>query len=505
MLNTAEWPDRRWVIGAIAVVLAVTLWRVGWLAASKAELGVDEAQYWLWSRALDWGYFSKPPMIAWIIRATTDVLGTDSPFAVRLSAPLLQGATVLLVLWFGWLIGGRRIGLLAGAAYLTMPVLTIGSMTMSTDTPMLFFLAASLVAWLRLVHGPSMIRAAGLGLMIGAAVLSKYAMVFILPGMVLAAVSVPGWQMPRREGWIAGIVALVVVGPNIWWNYSHGFATLHHLADSAGWSGMRLYPAEVSGFLLSQFAVFGPVFFAVMLWQSLLVLFGGGNPALRGAVLLCLPVLVVVTGQALLSHAYANWAVAAAAGGSLVAALALQKTPRLLAATLVLQGTLTLALPPLPAVAIGLQLPNGQLLFKRYLGRADLAQFALDLAQANRLPAIVAAERPLLADLFYQARDSQTRVYATPPDGAPANHYAMAYPLPAQLPGDVLLYVDAATAERVLSSYPGARELGRISPTEGWAIGRSFVALRIAAAYWTAATAAGGALSLHRRTSADSG
>ena len=34
----------------------------------RAELYPDEAQYWLWSRTLDFGYFSKPPMVAWTIR-----------------------------------------------------------------------------------------------------------------------------------------------------------------------------------------------------------------------------------------------------------------------------------------------------------------------------------------------------------------------------------------------------------------------------------------------------
>ncbi len=29
----------------------------------------DEAQYWLWSQNLDFGYFSKPPLLAWFLSA----------------------------------------------------------------------------------------------------------------------------------------------------------------------------------------------------------------------------------------------------------------------------------------------------------------------------------------------------------------------------------------------------------------------------------------------------
>ncbi len=38
-------------------------------------LGPDEAQYWTWSQSLDWGYYSKPPGIAWQIWLGTQLFG----------------------------------------------------------------------------------------------------------------------------------------------------------------------------------------------------------------------------------------------------------------------------------------------------------------------------------------------------------------------------------------------------------------------------------------------
>src|SRR4029453_13289591 len=43
--------------------------RIAAIYAAKIDLVLDEAQYWTWSRELSFGYFSKPPMIAWGIRA----------------------------------------------------------------------------------------------------------------------------------------------------------------------------------------------------------------------------------------------------------------------------------------------------------------------------------------------------------------------------------------------------------------------------------------------------
>jgi 4-amino-4-deoxy-L-arabinose transferase-like glycosyltransferase len=57
----------------------LTVLRVA-LFVTPFELYPDEAQYWLWSRDLAFGYFSKPPMIAWLIWATTGVGGDAEPW-----------------------------------------------------------------------------------------------------------------------------------------------------------------------------------------------------------------------------------------------------------------------------------------------------------------------------------------------------------------------------------------------------------------------------------------
>ena len=37
----------------------------------------DEAQYWLWSQALDFGYYSKPPLLAWFLHGHTSIFGSS--------------------------------------------------------------------------------------------------------------------------------------------------------------------------------------------------------------------------------------------------------------------------------------------------------------------------------------------------------------------------------------------------------------------------------------------
>lgn len=69
---------------AALLIAGLTLVRLVTLFSTPLELYPDEAQYWLWSRTLDFGYYSKPPVIAWAIWATTK-LGSDAEPWVRLS------------------------------------------------------------------------------------------------------------------------------------------------------------------------------------------------------------------------------------------------------------------------------------------------------------------------------------------------------------------------------------------------------------------------------------
>ncbi|MEO0674467.1 MAG: hypothetical protein AAFY32_05610, partial [Pseudomonadota bacterium] len=51
----------------LIVIVGVRLIALG---TSQLDLGPDETQYWFWAQSPAFGYFSKPPMIAWLIGAT---------------------------------------------------------------------------------------------------------------------------------------------------------------------------------------------------------------------------------------------------------------------------------------------------------------------------------------------------------------------------------------------------------------------------------------------------
>jgi hypothetical protein len=185
-------------------------------------------------------------------------------------------------------------------------------------------------------------------------------------------------------------------------------------------------------FFFSQFAVFGPFLFGALLWAALRS--GASRP--WQLLVFSVPAIAIVTLQALLDRAYANWAVSAYFAGTIVAVATLIRRPWLLWASLAFNAIVALALPIL-TVFPDLHLGRDQPIAARYLGRVDLSQQILARAKAEGLP-VIADRRDVLADLFYTGRDSGVKVFAVPPRGRPMNHYEQSYPMPVDVQGAVL-------------------------------------------------------------------
>jgi hypothetical protein len=93
--------SKRYELWLVIFLVALLVARLIANAFARTDLVFDEAQYWSWSRDLDFGYFSKPPLIAWLIRGTTTLCG-NSEACIRSSPPFL----FTIASWFA----GRRLG-----------------------------------------------------------------------------------------------------------------------------------------------------------------------------------------------------------------------------------------------------------------------------------------------------------------------------------------------------------------------------------------------------------
>src|SRR5712691_11494388 len=234
-----------WTLATVATITAV---RLIWLAVQSAGLYPDEAQYWFWAQHPAFGYYSKPPLVAWLIALTTAGFG-DSEFAVRLSAPLLHAAAAGIVYAIAARLYDRRAGFWSALAYATLPGVSLSAFIISTDALLLPCWAAALYAFIRarepgggrwwLVAG----IAAGLGL------LAKYAMAYWLISAFAFVLLVPAERRHLRRLLRATAIAMLITLPNLWWNWSHGFVSYLHVRDNAELSGSLLHPTAFVEFL----------------------------------------------------------------------------------------------------------------------------------------------------------------------------------------------------------------------------------------------------------------
>lgn len=354
-----------WALGTIALLLAI---RTAALFINPGSLYADETQYWLWSRELDWGYYSKPPMIAWLIALSTAVFG-DSDWAVRLFAPLLHTVTACLLGLTAARLYGPRAGALTAIMWAVMPAVWLSSGIMSTDAALMAGLSGGLYAMVRLREGAGWPFAVMLGLALAFAFLAKYAAIYFFAGAALAILV----DAPVRRALISwrGALALAVfaapAGGNMAWNAANDFATLSHTADNANWGADMFNPGEALSFVADQLAVFGPVMFIALIAAIIAAArsWRPGWSAARPELMLtafAAPPLLIVAVQAFLSRAHANWGAAAYAAGIILAVAFLLRGPRwrrwVLAVSVVLHvaagaGMMTLGAAPRLADAAG--------------------------------------------------------------------------------------------------------------------------------------------------------
>lgn len=305
----------RATITFLAVLIALTALRIYALRLEALDLFYDEAQYWMWSRSFEWGYFTKPPMVAWAIATTTSLFG-DSEWAVRLAAPIGQSIAGLALFALGRSMYGAWAGFWAGLAWLLMPGVSLSSGVISTDALLLPCWAIALLCAWRLTATRAWIWAIALGIAIGAGLQAKYAM-FYFP-LCLAAAA--WWSAPARaalgrgRAMAAGLIALLMLAPNLYWNASHGFATAQHTAANARFDSPNLFNvSELFEFLSSQAGVIGPLMFLALIglfWRAMRRADGLSDQD-KFLLAFILPPLIFVSVIAFVSRANANWAAAA--------------------------------------------------------------------------------------------------------------------------------------------------------------------------------------------------
>ncbi len=264
-------------IAAIVVLVAMAALRLLYLNSQiEISLASDEAHYWDWSRHLDWCYYSKGPLVAWLIRASCYVWGADVMPAVRLPAVLCNALTMLgIYLLIYRIFRDARVAFFSLLAAHTLPLLNVGGLMMTIDAPY-----TCAWTWAVLLAHCALFPRTGatsqkseaktsspfswlltpdfylwflMGIVVAIGVLAKHNMALFVPSLGLFLLLSPEHRSILKQPgfWVMALTgAIVGGGPILLWNAQHNWVTFLHVGTQAtGQStGLRwLGPLEFIG------------------------------------------------------------------------------------------------------------------------------------------------------------------------------------------------------------------------------------------------------------------
>lgn len=305
---------RRW---AKRVLGAVVLWRLLYLIPFTAifDLVGDESYYWDWGRHLDWGYYSKPPMIGWIMGVVGRLSG-NTEWGVRLAALALGTVSLWLLYCLGEKIFNARVGFLALLLGALTPANAGLNLLLTIDAPLVLCWTSALLTFWAAMRAPEEGRRwVLLAVIMGLGHLSKQ-MMLIFPLLMIVYCWIGDEAvrplLRRRAFWMCIGGSLLFMTPVLIWNAQHGWVTLTHTG-----SHFQVKPdtslvdhlGMFIGFVGLQVVIFSPLTWALVIAAA----FGGLwkwkvlGPKERYLVLFSAPALAVFVLLSLRQNVNANW------------------------------------------------------------------------------------------------------------------------------------------------------------------------------------------------------
>lgn len=246
--NPSHWSDTAILLGIAAAVGLVHV-----LTNSRYGFHRDELQFLSDARHLDWGFVAYPPFTAFIERVGLAIFGLNMA-GLRLFSALAQATVIVLAGLMACELGGSRLAQVAAALAAAFAGVAVfeGTEFQYSSFDLLWWV---LIAYftVRLLKSDDPRWCLGIGAAIGIGLLTKYAIVFYIAGILTGLIFTPARRFIRTGWFWAGVaVALLIFLPNLIWLARHdwiSYTFLQHIhARDVAWG-------RAKGFWKGQFLV----------------------------------------------------------------------------------------------------------------------------------------------------------------------------------------------------------------------------------------------------------
>lgn len=222
------------------------------LISPQYDLHRDEYLHLDQAGHLAWGYLSVPPVTSWI--SYIIMLLGNSIFWIRFF-PALFGALTLVFVWKTIeILKGNLYALILGATGILFSCLLRINMLYQPNS-------LDILCWTAFYYiiiqylGSAKTKWLYLGAIIFAfGFLNKYNILFLLLGLIPAILfSTKRKILARKEVYFALVLGLILILPNLLWQYNNHFPIVHHMKEL---SKTQLVNVDLTGFLKEQLLFF---------------------------------------------------------------------------------------------------------------------------------------------------------------------------------------------------------------------------------------------------------
>lgn len=309
----------RWTRRFAFLVLLLLLVRVAYAAVFPLDLAPDESYYWDWGRRLDLGYYSKPPMIGWLM-GLAGFLGHDSLFVLKVFPAVLATGGLVFVFLLGRDLFGARAGFWSALLLAATPGNAALATFFTIDPPLFFFWSGALWLawrWWRAAEGRARWALLLTGCL-GCGYLTKQiCLVFPVALLVFAGVTRKGetGEAGGAGRWreLVGVIvgSLLFLIPPLIWNWRHDWITFRHTAEELEhrpfvWARSARFLGE---FLGGQAALGGGLTWLLLMASLGLTLanWRRADSRLRFLALFSFPGLAAFLGLSVFQRVEQNW------------------------------------------------------------------------------------------------------------------------------------------------------------------------------------------------------
>ena len=404
-------------------ILALIVLKVVAVLFTNFSLYGDEAQYWLWSKKLDLGYYSKPPLLAWFLSGHTVLFG-DSFFSLKMF-PLLAYFLIFFALYKLCLELGisKNNSIICSVCFLSIPAVSVSSFLISTDLLLLLFWVLAMMVVLKIRANNSLINFILLGGLLGLAFLAKYAAIYFLLSFLILVFIDKNMLLVLKKNkvrfFVFVLTLLLVLFPNIYWNFSNSWVTISHTANNTNLQNLDLNFYEPLKFLISQIFMLGVVLFLSFFYMLKSFRLDFENKFL---LIFSLPIIFIVLVESFLVRANANWAAPALVSFFiLMYRLVAEKSNRLIVINFVTNCLVGVFL------FVSILISSDLKMFDRLRG-VDI--FVGEILKVVGDSDIVVADRILFSSISYEMKNEPNNIYMPFKEGGVVtNHFQMSFPL----------------------------------------------------------------------------